>query len=246
MEVLEMTGENEEFLKKRLEKAMVKSIKSIIETFKEYPMFYINEEDIRCELYRKVSKAYGPYKISLKNIKNGDIFESNAIHSDAKFCIKNKIKDTKPYPDLLVYFSENNASDSIPVTITDDDKPENVYFLEKSEEESNKKRIIVEVKFTDHKGSIHRKIKEKIVNDLKKISKWEVWKKYILFFDRSNKLDTQIIKIDNEKINAKQYLIDLMKKMSKDKLGDIEFYYFGMPTPGKEEQIYHYVNGILK
>lgn len=37
-----------------------------------------------------------------------------------------------------------------------------------------------------------------------------------------------------------------MKKMSEDKLGDIEFYYFGMPTRGKEERIYHYVNGIFK
>ena len=232
-------------LKKQLEEAMTNTIDGIIETFQGCQMFYLNEEDIRCDLYRKVSEAYGPHRISLKNVKNGDIFESNAIHSDAKFYIKNEIKDTKPFPDLLVYFSNNNASDSIPVTITDEDKPENVYFLEKTEEKSNKKRIIVEVKFTDHTGTISRKIK-KIMKDLKKISKWEAWKKYILYFDRSNRLDTQTIKIDNEKRNAKQYIIDYMKKMSEDKLGDIEFYYLGMPTRGKEGQIYQYVNGILK
>ena len=217
-------------LRNHLEKTITESINDIIKTFQDCPMYYLNEEDIRCDLYRKISNNYA-HKIFLKN-PCGRPFLTDSVHADAIHRLPNETSRQKP--DLLAYFAINSYDDPISV-ITSSRKPENVYFLKKSEEIHNKKKMLVEIKFTDHRKSSDKA--EEVIEDLNKIFLWESWKKYILYFDRSNKL--------NEKKEFND-IINIMKKNKKENEGDIEFYYLGMPRPeyDKKGQIYQYTNGI--
>ena len=224
---------NENELKNNLEKVVTRSINHIIKTFQKYPMYYLNEEDIRSDLYRRVSNDF-IHNIFLKN-EHTDAFESNSIHADVKF-EKSGGGKKYPYPDLLIYFCKNTKNNPILVkTDPKGEKIENAYFFSKYNDLQNKKRVIIEIKFTDH--SLNSSKAKGVLTDLKKISKWESWKRYMLYFDRSNRLEERKEFIE---------IVDFMKEM-KDKLdGDIEFYYLGIPSfnSSKESQFYQYINGI--
>ena len=84
-------------MRKRLEHSIFNAIKRIGEKLNKYPYYFVNEEDIRTELYRKLSTHF-KHKIKLKSGK--DIIRSNAIHCDA-IIIDKKIHK----PDLLIYYT---------------------------------------------------------------------------------------------------------------------------------------------
>jgi len=223
---------NKESYRKKIDEAIVKFIGEIKEKFREHPFFFVNEEDIRCELYHRISSFN--HEIYFQNVETKKKFVSNSIHVDA---FVGKIK-----PDLLIYFAQNSNKIPIPSGSVKDSKKDKVHFFQRNtqNENNNHKRILVEIKFINHTSGISKKRKKAIKKDIVKLKNCDHWKGYFIFFDMGNKLD--------DYPNFKSDMIKLMEKGHDRQGGDIEFYYLGFPLHdgNKKGKYLHLENGNIR
>lgn len=209
---------------KEIEEAINESISELIEKLREYPFYYVNEEDIRCELYHKVSKCTG--ELYFQNDKTKKIFLSNAIHANAFV--------GKKQPDLLIYYAKNSRKTPIFTNSVKDPKKDKVHFFASvPKNDEGYKRILVEIKFINHLSGISKDRKEAIIKDIEKLKKCDSWKNYFIFFDRGNTL--------NDNPEFKREIIELMGVDSSRQGRGIEFIYYGFPSKegNKKEQYIH-------
>ena len=216
---------NEDEHRKEIEQIINKSISEIIEKVRESPFYYVNEEDIRCELYRKISKCAG--ELYFQNDKTKKIFLSNAIHSNAVLG-RNK-------PDLLVYYAKNSKKNPILTTSVEDSKKHDIvhFFVSVPKNDEGDKRILIEIKFINHLAGISEKRKKAIIKDIEKLKEWDSQKKYFIFFDMGNTFD--------EESEFKRKIMELMGVSPSNQGRNIEFIYYGFPSKGgnKKEQYIH-------
>lgn len=215
---------NEEEHRKEIEEVITESISEIIEKVRECPFYYVNEEDIRCELYHKVSKCTG--ELYFQNVKTKKIFLSNAIHANAFV--------GKKQPDLLIYYAKNSKKNLIFIDSVKDPKKDKVHFFASvPQNDEGDKRILVEIKFINHLSGISKSRKEAIIKDIEKLKKCDSQKKYFIFFDRGNTFD--------EEPEFKREIMELMGVDPSRQGRDIEFIYYGFPSKegNKKEQYIH-------
>lgn len=238
---------NEEPYRKKAEESIETSVKEIAQTFQEYPYFFVSEEDIRCMLYGRVSLNY-PKPIYYKKKPNSKVFRSSAVHANPYLTIKEKNEKLKKssLPDLLLYYTRNNEKNPILTTHKISRSKTNpydkykrkVWFFPTNSQAGDciDERIIVEIKLNKKFSEINKK--ESIRKDINKVKKWDFWKCYILFFDRSNTLD--------DDPDFKSEIIGYTKKDSNKIGGNIEFIYVGYSSDGNREgQCLHFKNGDI-
>lgn len=87
-------------MKKQSKQVILNAIKRLRKTLNRYPYYFVNEENIRSELYHKLSTHFR-YRINL--IHENKKIKSNSIHSDPIVLDK---KGKKHRIDLLVYYTK--------------------------------------------------------------------------------------------------------------------------------------------
>jgi hypothetical protein len=227
---------SKERYQKEAEETIENVVKGIAQLYQEHPYYFINEEDIRCMLNSKVSKEY-PEPIYYKKKTNGEVFLSNAVHSDV--IIEGK-HGSQEKPDLLLYFAKDNKENPI-LTFHKikrsksgkeslDHYRRKVHFFETNSQAGDiiDQRIIVEIKINRRFNEIQGKKEKEVLGDIDKVKEWDFLKSYILFFDRSNKITGEFISKIEERIYQKR-----------DKRhGAIEFIYVGYSKDKKGKYIH--------
>ena len=234
--VIQMRLMNEEMYQKEAEETIETGVKEIAQLFQEYPYYFINEEDIRCMLNNKVSKEY-PEPVYYKKKTNGELFISSAVHSDVIIEDENG-KQGKP--DLLLHFTKDNKKNPA-LTFHKmkrrksgkeslDHYRRKVHFFgtNSQAEEVIDQRIVVEIKMNRKFNKITASKKKELWEDINKLKTWDFWKSYILFFDRSNKINNEFISKIGEIINNQQNSHN----------GNIEFIYIGYSKDGNGKYIH--------
>jgi len=170
--------------KKKSKQIILNAIKQLGKKLNKYPYYFVNEEDIRSELYHKLSTHF-KHRINLVCGKEEN--KSNSIHSDSIILDK---KDKKHKPDLLIYY----ASGKIPIRL----KKGRIHFFgnvnqSKLRFKNNiKRRRIIEIKvFKSEKGR-GSSIYKKCLKDYKKRRNIDFIEAYIILIDRGSKITGSI------------------------------------------------------
>ena len=98
------------------------------------------------------------------------------------------MKPIKKVPDLLLYYIKNDDENPILLHPSKDRKfwP---YSSKINKDNTIEKRIIIEIKFNKKFDKLPVKKFQEVIDDIKKASNWDASRTYIIFFDRSNKLN---------------------------------------------------------
>lgn len=221
---------DEEVIRNNIEKIIEQSIDNIIKIIQKHPYYFVNEEDIRCELYNRLSNVN--HKLFFQNSATREIFLSNALHANANVGGK--------YPDLLIYYAKNGRNNPIPTDNVDEVyKKDIINFFSSSpiNKDNNHKRVFIEITYINHKKGISSGRKTKIKKDINKSKGWDCWKRYILFLDMSNQL--------YEEQRFMTEITELMMKNTDGLQSEVDFIYVGFPVKerNKKGQYLHMKNG---
>lgn len=211
-------------MKKESKDIIRNSIISVAEKLIKNPYYFVNEEDIRCELYHYLSQSY---KQDIILTYNTEKMVSNSCHADG--CILDK-NGKKHYVDLQVYYSRR----TIPIKLNKEKG--RLYFfgnIDQVEKNANRirRRILVEIKFSRLVKSSSAKIYRKILNDYSKRKDLDFEKCYLFYVERWSNIDNITI----SKIRG---------LTAKDKRYDI--IYVGYPKDRVRCYAIYFKNGKLK
>lgn len=226
---------SKEYNDKQAEQIFEDTILEMSNLFQNHPFYFINEENLRSMIFAKIVNKF-PKTIYYEKSPNGEQFTSSPIHVNP--CIKDK-NGGQYYPDLLIHYCREYKNSPISTTHKMSHRknhPETkyrrkvwFYATNKQAETCIDKRVIVEIKFNKHFNKLSgRKIK-KIHKDINKIKQWDFSKAYMIHFDRSNKMNSEL----------KEEIIKAM--MTDDEGKQIEYFYSGYSQQGNG-QFYHLTN----
>lgn len=194
---------NDEIQKTEALETVISAIEETSNIFQKYPFYFVNEESIRCHLYSKILEKYSE-PICYKKDLTGKVFLSSSVHANANIRGVSHYK----FPDILLYYPKK--TEEAPILATHKDKRRKVWFFSNTinSDETIEKRIIIEIKLNkdfDISDSKKEGKFQSVLNDIEKVKKWCSYKSFVLYFDRSNKLDNQHIQriknsIDRENI----------------------------------------------
>ena len=212
-------------MKRQSKEIILNAIMRMGRSLNKYPYYFVNEEDIRSELYHKLSTHF---RRNIHLVCNGkEIGWSNAIHSDA-VVIDERKKQHKP--DLLIYYTPKK----IPVEL----KNGRLHFFAKSTQCSQKickhikKRRIIEIKISKHELRGKGLIFPRIERDFDKRVKIDFERMYLIFVDRGAKIDDDI----------KKKVSELTKQDSR-----CDIIYIGCPVEERKRRvIYWFKHGKVK
>lgn len=230
------TGEQRAFydigkpqMKKKSKNIILNAIKRIGAKLNKYPYFFINEEDIRSQLYHKLA-THLKHIIKLK-YETGEI-QSSAIHSDA---VVVDTDNTKLIIDLIIYY----AKGKIPVSYKSKGK---IHFFKKvsqpkSESRFNKnikRRRLIEIKISKSESRGVNSIYTNIKNDFEKLKDIDSEKNYLILIDRGFKIEK------NQDVKENIRLLTENDNRS-------NIIYIGCPVEKyKKRGIYIFCNGKIK
>ena len=222
-------------LRGKAEDIVHNAISEVARLFHENPFLFINEESFRCMIYSKIYQYYTE-PVYYKKVPTNEIFCSSPLHANP--CIHGASK--KEFPDLMLYFIQNNEDEPILTThkISKSNKTANTKYRRKvwfhpkniDGDTSSNKRIIIELKYNKNFKQLSQKKLDEVKKDIRKTSHWDAAHCYIVHFDRSNLL--------NEDKQAS------LKDALSENGGTIDYIYAGYSSNQKGQDI-HIRDGIL-